>query len=480
MQLRSTLALLCALAILLAAGTASAQEDTEERPESIEERLDRHEEEIRRLREALAEQGQELEEALSSHEHELEVYYDNGVRFETADGKFEATMGGRIDIDWAWYFEDSGVKEEIGRFENRVQIRRARLHFLGAIYGNVEYKAEFELSDGDVGIQDVYLGLRNVPYLGGTLRIGNIRVPSGLELTTSGKHLTFMERAMPVVLSQGRGLGIYYGDVLRYGDEPHEVIHWSTGVFSDTDDLDDTSSSVMGSNVVVRGTTLPWYEEDGRKLLHLGLSAMLLRPGDSKGRFRTRPEANSADHFILDTATTLPDVEDTDDDGDLDAVEFTEFELSWARFYGLEAAIVLGPLSVQSEFVRYEASSSGKDDVRNRVLGGDDPTFWGTYAYVSYFITGEHRRYSRGRFVRTIPDTTFIWGTGSGAVEVALRYSHLDLESGRVEGGRASNWTLGANWYLNSQTSFMLNYIRSSISGAGDLGIFQFRFHIEF
>jgi phosphate-selective porin OprO/OprP len=96
-----------------------------------------------------------------------------------------------------------------------------------------------------------------------------------------------------------------------------------------------------------------------------------------------------------------------------------------------------------------------------------DPDFSGFYGYFSYFLTGENRKYKRenGVFSRVKPNKNFRWGRGKGkgAIELAARYSELDLSDEGIDGGRLQDLTLGVNWYLNPNTRVMLNYVRTNV-----------------
>jgi phosphate-selective porin OprO/OprP len=67
-----------------------------------------------------------------------------------------------------------------------------------------------------------------------------------------------------------------------------------------------------------------------------------------------------------------------------------------------------------------------------------------------------------------------------GAWEVALRYSHLDLNDDNIRGRELSDITVGLNWYLNSYLRLMFNYIRADLDGFGETNIFQGRLHLHF
>jgi phosphate-selective porin OprO/OprP len=80
-------------------------------------------------------------------------------------------------------------------------------------------------------------------------------------------------------------------------------------------------------------------------------------------------------------------------------------------------------------------------------------------------------------------------GGGWGAWETVLRYSHLDLNDGAIQGGEQSNITAGLNWYLNPTAMFRFNYIYAHVEDSnagseylsdGNTSIYQMRFQLDF
>ena len=155
-----------------------------------------------------------------------------------------------------------------------------------------------------------------------------------------------------------------------------------------------------------------------------------------------------------------------------------------ANLFNPELAIVYGPFSFQAEYTYADIDLKRSAD--------NDPRFTGFYAYGSYYLTGENRNYRRkeGVFDRTEPNKNFHWGSGEGkgAVELAARYSELDLSDEGIEGGRLQDITAGINWYLNPNTRVTLNYVHASVDRRiGDVRLdddtadmLAMRFYIDF
>lgn len=133
-----------------------------------------------------------------------------------------------------------------------------------------------------------------------------------------------------------------------------------------------------------------------------------------------------------------------------------------------------------------------------------DVTYQAAYVEAGLFLTpGDSRRYDKktGTWTRTLPqENAFLyrsdgeWGWGHGAVQLVARYTYLDLmdgnpvltpTSGGARAGRQQDLTVGVNWYINSQTWFMVNYvsthIESVVPGAsGNIHGVGCRLHIDF
>jgi phosphate-selective porin OprO/OprP len=160
----------------------------------------------------------------------MTVKWKEGLKFESNDKRFKAYVGGRVLLDTAFYADDDWVDAGGADQQDSVAFRDVRLQVGGDIYTYGEFRAEVGFvdqnkgtaTDTEVQIRNVYFGLKNLSDCWGCafpdIRVGHFKEPFSLEEQTSTRFLTFMERALPNVLSPAFNTGLMVHDVLR-GDQ---------------------------------------------------------------------------------------------------------------------------------------------------------------------------------------------------------------------------------------------------------------------
>jgi len=387
---------------------------------------------------------------------DVQVSWKDGLNFTSAGGLFKGKLGGRLQLDIASFKESDDVEARFGDIPAGVEFRRARLSLEGEIGTAlpVFFKTEYDFATTEAEFKDVFIGIDKIPFVG-KLQAGHFKEPLGLEILTSSRFLTFLERATPMeAFLPERNIG-----VMASGAQLDEHLTYAAGAFTDTGTSGKIVSPLDGNyRGSARVTFLPWYDAatKGGSLLHVGVSGSYIDPGDAGVRFRSRPESHLAPRFV-DTGTNNALFANSDHQ----------------ILAAAEAAVVLGPFSAQAEYVRTWVSSPG--------LSGE---FDGFYIFGSWFITGEHRNYRRanGTFDRVIPHHNFTDG-GLGAWELALRYSYLNLNDEGINGGRLNDITAGVNWYLNPNSKLQFNYVNAMVDRGvtdGVAHIFQGRWAVDF
>ncbi len=377
---------------------------------------------------------------------DLIAYWKDGLRMDTCDENFRFKLGGRVFWDATVWDANEEIEAEIGDdLRNGTRFRAARLYFAGEIYKHVIFKAEYDFAnDAGTDFKDVYVGVQDVLIDGSTLLLGNNKAPFSLEELTSSRFITFMERGLPNMFAPSRETGLHVA-------APFLDDRLVAG-FSLTQTPDDDRFTHNGNefNVTSRLAGVPYYGDDDR-LVHIGASYSYAMLEDNEAQYRQRPEIRHSERFV-DTGV---------------------FEADDASTFGVEAATVLGPLSIQGEYMRNFVESDATDD----------PSLWGYYVFASFFVTGEHRSYAlgEGRFDRVkVKRNAFTKGGGFGAWELALRYSYLNLNDELADGGILADVTAGVNWYLNPNTRIMFNYIYADLDDVDGTSSYNLRTQIDF
>ncbi len=333
-----------------------------------------------------------------------------GLRFATTGGDFKLRLGGRLQIDGALHDEDRST------LEDGSEVRRARIYLKGSMFDRWSFKAQADFSDGDADLKDLYL--RHTGRKGTEITIGNFKEPFAMEEQISSKHITFVERSLPIAaFAPGRavGLGIHHGN--QHGGA-------SVGLFGEAisghNSFDD-----QGFGIAARFTRSPFVGKS--KVLHLGFATAYREPRRGQRlRFDAAPESSVAGEELVRTRR-LNDVQAT-------------------VSYGLEAAWRAGSVSLQGEYIGVEV---------NRNDGKSDVSLSGWYTYLSWFPTADRRPYdaAEGVFGQVKPKHK------GGAWELAVRFSTLDLDGPGADGGQQDNITLATSWYPNTNLRLMLNYV---------------------
>jgi len=366
----------------------------------------------------------------------LKIDWKGGPEFSTNDGQFKFKVRGRIQTDGTWGSQDKSITGSPN--VNATEIRRAMLGVQGTMLGKWDYIFETLFYDSTAEISDAYLTYTGFPV---HVTIGQFKTFNSLEQLTSSNVTTFMERAAftkAFDLQRQVGLGLTIKNDT-----------WTLGAGVYGANVKDVAFD-EGATFAARGTFAPINTKT--HVLHFGAH---VRHRDSGDLREYRYAQRAADLHLMDTFV------DTGYIGTSDTM------------WGLEFAAVAGAFSVQGEY--------SQDRVRMpQHLGGFGPRYEGWYVDASWFLTGEHRNYSKGTFSRVKVIDPVSKG-GPGAWQIAGRYDVVDLsdKAGEiasfgavscVECGDQKTWLFGVNWYPVDNVRFMLNVAHSKIDGGKNDG----------
>ena len=380
----------------------------------------------------------------------LDVYWNQGIRMDSADGAFKLKIGGRLQNDWGVVEPAEDLRDvlpdEAGEGSG-TNWRRIRLAIGGTMYERLGAKIELDFAGGGANLRDAYMEAYKIPYAG-TFRVGHFKEPYSLDELTSDSYTMFIERSLMDAFTPMRNTGF------QIGNAPFEQrMTWAVGGFRNTNDSTGNGFSNDATyNLTARVTGLPWYENQGQHLLHLGLSASQRFLDQTAVQFQTFPEVKLNNPSYVNT-------------GNIPANQ--------AQLVTPELALVYGPFSFQSEYTHAWVQGA---------QGAPNADFYGVYAEGSWFLTGESRPYktSEGIFDRVVPAHNFDMKGGLGAWELALRYSRIDLDDSGIAGGTLDDGTIGVNWYLNPNFRTSFNYVRGHLQDVGWTDQVVARFQVDF
>lgn len=438
---------------------------------------------IAKRMEDLEAKHEDLESAYESLEKSLKGYARSGH----SDSRMK--VSGRIHADlWTFPADSPGVNgfesdDPNVSPQDRIGFRRVRFGVGGDLPYNMLYKIEMEFAGGEASeFRDVYVGWDELPFLQ-TLLIGNQKRPYGLDHINSSRYNVFLER--PFVIEAFNQDARRFG-IASYGISDDLAWNWRYGYYNQRliqDEGNYTSDHWQGQFAARLANTLWWDEaSDGRGYAHWAVSGTwadtdqnatadnFADSGVSEARFRHRPEART-DSRWLDTGV-IPNADDY-------------------TLLGVEGVVNVGPVQVVGEHLETWVDRTG----------GPETRLHGSYAYVSYFLTGEHMPWEResGQLGRIKPFENFFLvdtcrggcGHGLGAWQVAARWSYADFVDNDILGGIGESVTLGINWYWTPYARWQLNYIygeieqndRNAAAGAPNFGNYQVlgtRFCVDF
>lgn len=345
----------------------------------------------------------------------------------------ESTSGWQLKPRWRVQYDVASIDgpDGLAGTGNLSDIRRARVGIDLAMPLGFSARIETELTTDPIELTDAYVQWSNERF---KVMFGQQKAQLPLDEENSNLNTSFLERAAFVsAFGYSRRTGISG----HYTNDDWAI---SGGVYTDPlvalDDVETNSTSV--------DFRAYWSPQLPRTKLHMAASYHWRDLNDFdviSTRYRSRPALRITDTRYIGTQALAVEKE---------------------QRFGLEAAAVQGRFHFASEVHWLNAQSGGLND----------PTFFGAYAEFGVFLTQDSRPLKGGMF-GTIKPSNPLGSGGLGAVQLNLRYDHLDLNSGAIIGGKQDGylasliWTPAENFRLMGQYA-KLKYTDAVIDVAGD------------
>lgn len=358
---------------------------------------------------------------------------------------YEYAFGAEFNYDVGYVDQTPPAffEEPTSYFNNKV--RRFRINHKGSFYDRkLFYQIEYSFT-GNNHYKDNYIGyqdrLGSLP-LSYRLQGGNTKIPYSLQRFSALKNLTFMERPLgDDAFSVRRKLGAVL--FLRSTLQKQHFLGLSIAAFTNSiDERLDGDRDEQG--YALRATYT--YRHKKRNLFHIGAGSITENLHGKELHYKQGCESKVVGEKYV--STRIDDVEHRRNDY-LDLLYLNQK-------FAIEAGYTVSTVTANDTYI-----------------------FSSHFLEGSYFIIGRGKRFNAkaSKFSRVKP-------THDGAIEVALRYSHIDLNSKDEHGGRQSDYNVALNWYVTKELRVMTNYIYAMPDDTdeydGALNILQARLQIAF
>lgn len=411
-----------------------------------------------------------------------EIKFKGAPEISTADG-WTFKPRGRIHFD-AGSVSTPGALNNTRNLGFNSRVRRVRLGAEGNMPGGFGYKVEVDFANSAVSFGEAFL-----TYTPGksplTIKLGNFDTLSGLEQISSSNNSSFIERAaFNDAFLNSRRLGASVAWLDKSKDLRVE------GALFTAHSID----SSFDNNGWIGAARLVYAPKAFGGQLHLGAGyqyrSFASNAGGVTSTGTNMPSTNQLARYRARPNTQLTDVR---------FIDTGSFAAKSDQILGLELAGIFDSLYFSGEAQWLKASGYDAGDLATGLdvfSGGNlavtptsNPSYFGAYGELGYFLTGETRGYKHGEGVwnRTKVKNPVSSG-GSGAFQIAGRIDYVDLDDAALKNGVTNNFTSGVtslaalnarlsrggtqtsylvalNWYPIDYVRFMLNYSHADISG---------------
>ena len=420
------------------------------------------------LLQAQVEALQEALEGVKAQMVKVTPTWKGGPQYDDKDAGFSFKPKGLLQYDAGFVGFPNGNERRgtvggiaFGNLGWDTRPRRLTIGAEGSLPGGFRYSAEFNFAQATVDYEDVLLAydFKHSPL---TAQIGYFYPFASLETMTSSKYTSFMERAgITDAFSHNRRIGA----ALVANDKKADQWVFQAGLFSE--EMNNTDLNRTGWDAAVRGVYSPTL---GNVRLHLGANfEHRVNKKEAQSRnYQSRPMTQLTDQRFVSTGALSAKGDDV---------------------AGIEVAAIMKQFDFVAEaqkvwvngaYTPAEQAAMLLDPTTNTTPNGTalngNPTFWGGYAEVGFYLTGETRAYKGGSFGRVKVLHPFNDG-GWGAFQVNGRVDYLnlndDLDSSSaslvapfyVNGGKQVAYQFSGIWNPTDYVRFMAQFSHINVTG---------------
>jgi len=392
----------------------------------------------------------------------------DGFKITSSDKKHQVRLRGAVQTDARFFLDNNAIATANQAGPDRFEIRQARVWLEGYFFKDVYFKIMPDFAASNI-LPDAYLDYAYHPAA--SLLVGKFKPAISLERLQGDSDGMFLERAFPTYLSSNRDVGIqlhgafskpgYKTEIVPGPIDAKNTFTYQIGVSNGSGDNgsnDKASAPASASdNKEINGrvfahpfqhTGYSWLEGFG-----LGVAGSFGNPNQQPLNTQNQKTPIGQSTYLDYTRTNTVN-------GVVLAAPTSNGATS--RIYP-QGYWYAGPFGALGEYVissQHIVSGTRNVKQENRA--------WQIQA--SYVLTGEDNTFAGVKPIRSFDPLKGNWG----ALQLAARYSELDVDDSTFaiidpskSATKAKAWTVGANWYLNSNALIRADYENVSFNGGG-------------
>ena len=266
-------------------------------------------------------------------------------------------LGGFLCLDAANFNQDEGLDTQFGTLQNSggYEVRLAAFHMSGNLYENIDFKLFTGFYTDKANVIEAYVTLKELPVIG-NFRIGKIREPMRIEALTSRKHLTFLERSLPISF-----FPIFNEGAMVFNSFFNNRLHVQTSYFKGNSSYDNVVTNE--SSITSRMTGHVISKLENNHVWHIGVSHRYRTDTEHIYKISSDPEAHLSPVKYLNTGLIT--------------------DVSHINYFAGETAYNYRNWQLQAEYLSSQLNRNLSENLQ----------FSSYYAQVSCFVTGEEKRF---------------------------------------------------------------------------------------
>lgn len=358
--------------------------------------------------------------------------WSDGFFVQSANGDYKLNLGSIVQMDGRFALGDDKP------IANTFTMRKARLIFAGQMTKFFSFRIMPDFAGGTLQLFDAYLDLKFSPAL--RVRTGKDKTPVGYEELLSDPALPFPERALPTGLLPNRDVGVQ-----AIGDLLGGKLSYSGGVFNGVADGTNSATELdtnNGKDLAGRVTVQPFRDAGAPASAQSGLGFQIgASTGNEIGALPSFKTSVGQTYFSYATGTSAN---------------------------GRRNRVTPGVFYYHDRFGGYgEYIRSSQEIAKAGVTQGIANDGWEITG--TYMLTGEHASDKLPKPAKNFDPNAHTWG----ALQLVARVSHIRFDDAAFDDGlagagasaKATQWTVGANWYPNPVVKYYATFERTVFDG---------------